>query len=348
MLVRLDASAFGDERDLCLLGMFAVCERTGHGIRVEVGAESAFETWISQFPRDLREELERIADEGSDTNRPREMEVLVDARASARSRWRGPVPTLSAADALAFLLLPLTVVVENGINDRNFLLAFTDTDVRRYLEAAETKGRLRFVGPGGIAELEKLVLAVGDGAEKLLYRSFFLCDSDAQSAGTLDGPPARIDTHLRVREKELHLDERWLGGPLQARAAENYAPPGKVAAWAVEQAQDPDAQRFMSELCDGSAPVGRTWPKVAAAWAFSQLLWPVRAHLCLKYGREKANGTIRTAHAIWAQIPPDLQTKLYAGFGKDFSAEFYPTQRGLRHGDSTELAELIDTIRRRL
>lgn len=348
MLVRLEAAAFAHaDNVLPLLGIFAVCERTGHGVRMEDDAAGrAFGRWLEALPRGLVEALRRIAESGEDTSRAAELEVIVDARRA--SHWRGRVPRLSATDALALLMQPLSVVLENGINDRNFLLAFASNSVRAHLEQAERSGRLRFVGPGGINELEKLVVAAGEGPIEALYRTFFLCDSDARTPGDLQQVAKDIETCLRVVEKERGMDEGWLGGALKARAGENYAPPARVVSWAIKSAADPDAQRFFSEINAGHTPGGRPWPEVAAAWSLTRLTWDIRAHLCLKYGRTKGKGgPIRTVDDIWSKIPADLQARLESGFGKDFSSRFYPTQRELVP-ETDELNRLLDTIRRRL
>ncbi|HND32518.1 MAG TPA: hypothetical protein PLA94_21130 [Myxococcota bacterium] len=285
MLVLLATNVFETTEILSLLGIFALCEATGHRIVVEPSARNRFDAWCSSFSQGseistLSDDLRAIPLSGREQiNRPAELEVVVDGRRT--SQWHGESPHLSVADALLLLREPLVVVLENGVNDRNFLLAFASKDVGEYLERAERAGRLVLTGPGGIEELVKQAESLADLPASSAYRRYFLCDSDALLPGEPQPSARAISLALRLRERELGFSEDWLGGHLQARAAENYAPPNEVERWAIENSDHPlDAQRYAADLHAGRENRGRHYPKVRAAVALRSIPWDLRSHIC--------------------------------------------------------------------
>jgi hypothetical protein len=126
------------------------------------------------------------------------------------------------------------VLLENGRNDRAFVLAFADGASHDALRKAEQEGWVVFETAGGIGELIQRISAARDSAPREVFRTMYLCDSDAREQGALSHEAAIVQQNLTDLSTLYGRPAGHFGAVLGRRAAENYAPPSDVLAWACD------------------------------------------------------------------------------------------------------------------
>lgn len=134
MRVVLEPSLFEGSRIVELLTFLWIGLIGRHRIFVEETDNLAYQEFLGQLEPDLRDDWEETINAclSRDAMEPSFYEVSV-ARVSD-SAWSNPPPRLTIDDALTLLLAPYRILVENGINDRAFLLALSSPEQRKYLE----------------------------------------------------------------------------------------------------------------------------------------------------------------------------------------------------------------------
>src|SRR6185312_15301349 len=209
-------------------------------------------------------------------------------------------------------------------------LAFADTATRRALEDAEREGWVVFETAGGVGELVVRINAVPDGAPREVFRTMYLCDSDAREPGHRTDEARIVEGKLGELSRGYKRPADHFGTVLSRRAAENYAPPGDVLAWAsagfgrrasgvIEQAKTaPGRAMLAGDAGDPASPRRR----LLAAIALRELGPNARAFFDMKHGRLK-DGAIRTVDAVWNPLDAFQQTALLNGLGAGFSADYY-------------------------
>jgi hypothetical protein len=262
---------------------------------------------------------------------------------------------LTWGEALNLHGRPLRVFLENGRYDRGFLLAFADEATHKALVEAEQAGWLVFETAGGITELVvRAEDAATHPAPREVFRTMYLCDSDARESGKPEAPAVSIDNALVTLGAQYHRPNTHFGRVLTRRAAENYAPPGDVLTWAMkkfgarafELIQQADLPAERGKLTIGTGNAGGERRHLLAAIALRELekqrKADVLAHFDMKHGR-LYKGNERNAPAIWAKLDAFQQAALEDGFGASFSDSFYGARRAL--GDSSgEIALFLSKI----
>ncbi len=288
------------------------------------------------------------------------MEIQVRKTNDCNLRGRPIIANPSVA--LGLLGRPLRLLLENGRNDRAFLLAFADGATRAALENAERQGWLAFETAGGISEIririESVLQQIDEQHTQLdVLRVLYLCDSDAKIAGKPSEEALAVQQALtRVHAMFYgHLGTSGsFGRVLRHRAAENYAPSAPVRKWAQQQfgrgawelfkeAASPSGRQKLS-IATGNK--GSTRRRLLAAIALGELPSDTRSVLCMKEGRGEDMAP-RTAPEVWATLDPFQAAALTDGFGASFSATFYGNARGLQD-DSGEIAALLKNLLERL
>jgi len=228
--LRQDLLTARTREELTLLALCAFGLSGRH--RVVLDDRSAWEPWAETLPAGLRDEVHLVWDEGERRRYAGGPSERVAVALAAASRFDATPLVVTPTEALALLGRPLRVLLENGRNDRAFVLAFADTATRLALEVAEREGWIVFETAGGIGELLVRIRAAPEGAPREVFRTMFLCDSDAREPGH------RTREATTVQEKLAELSVLYgrpagrFGAVLGRRAAENYAPPGDLLAWA--------------------------------------------------------------------------------------------------------------------
>jgi hypothetical protein len=370
MQVELDSALLSDPHAETL-SVLALCAfgLTGRH-RVLVDDRAKWDAWANMLPVDLAEEVQVVWGLGEEAATTGPASLRVAVRPNRLCDLLGDPIVVTPPVALTLLGRPLRLLLENGRNDRTFLLAFCDSATRTSLENAEREGWLVFDSAGGIAELKARLESTlqgpyDDAARAEALRTLYLCDSDALEAGVLLGHAKDIERSLRRLHQRFrrHLDSRSpprrLGWVLGRRAAENYAPPGDVLRWAaakhgpesnslIEQARTPVGRQ---SLQNGPGAHGTSRRILLAAVALGELEEPIRSVLCMKKGRWKEKPgpgqTERTTGTTWRQLDAFQAAALFDGFGESLSPEFYGQAKHLRD-ESGELVEILTQVLERL
>ena len=128
----------------------------------------------------------------------------------------GRTSVLSVADATQLVRSSYDILLENGRNDRAFLLAMAGESARNYLLCLEDRCRLRFDRKGGITEMKAFV------EEMILHRKdksikyFAVFDSDSDAPGYPSNQAVSLISVCQNNNIPYHC--------LSKRAIENYLP----------------------------------------------------------------------------------------------------------------------------
>lgn len=360
MEVELDRSLLTAQprEDLVLLAICAFGLLGRH--RIVPDDRAAWDEWAAKLPAELAEEVLLAWDESErrvSVGGPSERVEVVPVGPAHFGRT--PI-ILTPTEALALLGRPLRVLLENGRNDRAFILAFADEATQRALHKAERDGWVVFETAGGINELAERVEAARESAPREIFRTMYLCDSDALEPGALSDVANSIQQRLTALTAKFQRRPSHFGAVLSRRAAENYAPPGAVLCWARDNF-GPDAWRVIQQaqtltartnLAKGTGVANSSRRRLLAAIALTELSPTVRGFIDMKEGRLRRNkppkaDIVRTADIVWNELDAFQQAALFDGFGADFSASFYATQRGLQD-ETGEIRALLAAIMERI
>lgn len=124
-------------------------------------------------------------------------------------------PIISIKDAKKLLTTPFQIWLENGRNDKNFLMCALEKNIRKRLEEQIDEGKLRFDGKGGIGELKKNLLESVDSLTARV-KVLVIIDSDCDSPFTPNDEPQRVINICEEKGIDKHC--------LQRRMIENYIP----------------------------------------------------------------------------------------------------------------------------
>lgn len=234
MRVILEADLFdqtgpGVTRDLVQLLTIAYHDR--HFLEFEPLDDPRFERWLSRHEEELQRDIrERIGlDLALSANRAATRVVRIVCQGP--SRWASPESRLTLADALKFIRRPLKVYLENGRNDRRFLLALAGRNMATELERLEEDGAFEVVHGGGLPELHQILKGL---PQEDRIGSFAIFDSDA----LLPGRPSKAAKELEKACKRWHMTYHRL----RRRTAENYLPVAAIEFWATTGEQKKKAR----------------------------------------------------------------------------------------------------------
>jgi len=379
MEVELDPSLLTahPREDLVLLSLCAFGLTGRH--RIVRGDREPWNQWASALPANLREEVLLAWEEGDRRASAGTASERVLVVPSGPDRYDHVPIRLAPREALGLLGRPLRVFLENGRNDRGFLLAFADASTRSALLEAERSGWVVFETAGGITELS---VRLGDTTTARMesreaFRTMYLCDSDAREPGKPSDIALKVEKGLNDLGLLYQRPSSHFGTVLVRRAAENYAPPNEVLAWArngFDQAWEIwrklATPQGRTELTDHPGAANTPERHLLAAIALKELAkaeeddkaagreeaaraWrDVRGHLDMKEGRVRRGkppdpDVERTAASIWSRLDPFQQAALMDGFGRKLSESFYSGRSGL-HDETGEIVGLLAMIMERV
>jgi hypothetical protein len=243
--VEIKAAAFHAEHceDSVLIGILAMALLGRH--RVFIEDPSILDEWEpTQDPQSLlRSEIDlalELSLSAEATAPPTLHEIIVD---DVQAPSWGLSCTLSPRHALSFLARPLRILLENGRNDGNFILAFCSRSTRTRLEDAVREGWVDFANAGGITSLAH-ILGSEDRLD-ILLRTFVVCDSDAQAKGSPSSDALKVDRLIAEKAAALAAQPEQFGHVLTARAAENYADCTALVRWASDQVPPAEREQFL-------------------------------------------------------------------------------------------------------
>lgn len=246
--------------------------------------------------------------------------ITVKVEDTSTSIWTSLPIRLTLSDAIGLTQRPFSIVVENRVNDRAFLLAVASQEARRELVELEKEGTLQFENGGGVGTMVQTLTADLDSAERsaIPISKFFLFDSDALSP---DEPSAQSES-LRRLCASLRIPHYQL----RRRAIENYIPCNTMRHWVhgSNKRRQRKERVFM----------------VYVAMSESQ-----RAHFPVKDGFTKPYSV-----TLYSTLSEPQRRDIHSGFGSSVTSIFREIPIELRelerHGVNQELSEPIGNILR--
>lgn len=236
MRVVIDAALFDDAKTdaLALLDVLAAGVEGRHVVlidpplRTSAAAKTSFQRWIDRLlaadgsiARSLRDHYERQSTRDDRASLRSEIRIV----AADRSAWTARPPRVTPRDAQRITREPLTVVLEDAVNDGAFLLALTAVagDAGTRLRDGLSRAWLRIVHGGGIGSIPRLLRALDEEPTRRL-RCHVIVDHDGDTPGAPSGSSLRVEEECAERDVPFHR--------LRRRAIENYAPRKALDRWA--------------------------------------------------------------------------------------------------------------------
>jgi hypothetical protein len=206
-----------------LITLFTICNHSFRHIVLPQNPQSQpFLSWLSSLPVDIKDNVDMFVDSS----------FRIDSTSIFINKLKVVWPNLGQAvhsrsisidSAINHAQAPFRLYVENGRNDRQFLLAFTTPDQRDKFAILEKLHGLTFVHTGGITEMLALIQA--DIAAQVTSPNYswavFDCDS------LQPGVPSAHSQKLSHTCDVLGIPQTQL----QRRAIENYIPPNSLRYW---------------------------------------------------------------------------------------------------------------------
>lgn len=226
--------------------------------------------------------------------------ATVHVKMNASGSWTDPIAELSLGDALRILREPLGVIVENSMNDWNFLRNITTQGVRQRLDHALAEGWVDILHGGG-ADIVSIIEGRASLNHKIL-RTFALFDSDRHHPDELAAgwqPPENSTCQGYITEcaaRQFLGDRYWM---LARRYIESYLP---------------RAELEKHEAANRNVPSGATA-------AFFNLPEQARWYFDMKKGfnSDCKNSAVVRQRGIFAAVNPDDRLRLASGFGRPSS-----------------------------
>lgn len=363
MRVELSADLLASEHSrMAVLGILALGASGRHVVVADPspasGAAERFEAWRQKLADPhLQDEIELALAEGLQraTVGPRRSTVIVSATPAL-----GHYPP---DEALLLLGYPFRVLLENGRNDRDFLLAYASADTRVYLRDAEEQGWLLFETAGGITEIKARLEEIRKMSWARL-RFFCLVDSDAKQPGIPSAVAESVRTVLGEIAADIPLPADQvgkLGKVLERRAVENYLPLptfkryifGRLKKGPANDVDNLWQQAPPTGWQISEAQLGETGSErraLFAALALEGASDEVLTYLDFCQGRGPDGS--RTVDVVWNQLSQRQQQALLFGFTKSLLRGFFSDH--VEHDPvalsepTGELAAILAVIQERL
>jgi hypothetical protein len=290
MRFEIDASVFTAENNV---GLLSLLDRSSRGrLYISVtNPDSTYSTWLNTLPKPDQSLWQTMID-WADADAANRRVQIIRVEPIAASEWKLPEPRLTIVDALGLSDRSVELLVENGRNDRNFVLAMAGHK-RDYLLALEAAGALEFSGAGGIGEMKALVRDQIVPRQDRAVRVFALFDSDGAIPGTVSIQAQSVIDTCTGASIQHHC--------LKRRTIENYLPIGALFDYAAKRSR---ADRLrMTKLASSIKAMNRDQ----------------RAHFPMKAGLPAAPSA---AQATLYGNAMAVDRSLRAGFGDDLASSF--------------------------
>lgn len=187
-----------------------------------------YQAWLGDLPAPLRDEFELLVEFSQDREAREPSRRRVHVALSPKPDWNGEIPILSPKDAVRLVNKPFSIVLENRVTDRDFLLAVARPRERKRIRDLEEDGLLQFENGGGLGTMIQALRSELETCPDLQLRKFYLFDSDARR------PNAPSETSERLRQL---CGSRIPHHQLDRRAIENYLPPDSLRGWVFESSK---------------------------------------------------------------------------------------------------------------
>ncbi len=314
MQVELASNLFASEvSQLKLLAVIAYGKVGRHVVLLAPEAEEEYKKWADRLNLDLKEEIQFVLEEG-------------ERIASMRSMRTIEVSTEEDVDkALLTLGYPYRVLLENGLNDGDFILAFSGTATRKALKTAKDKGWLLFETGGGVEGVEKHLLEIKK--QKIARTRFFvLVDSDNKGEGQSDSVKRVLDLIQKLAAEDSQ-QPKSIGLVLKRRAIENYLPVEGFKNWLCKEMTSETVNKVKEDWENQTtSPNGSKKEKaLLASFAMLNLKESIAKDIDLYYDFSlgRCGEKKRTCDWLWDRLSSIEQAALEGGFGKKEIREFY-------------------------
>jgi hypothetical protein len=186
-------------------------------ISIHIEDIDSYSEWVSLRPKSEQSKWTLVIKTSANLHMTAKISCIFQIREDIETNWEADIPIAKVEDLDYLLKLPLTIALENGRNDRNFLLSVCKSGLRERLMELEKQQSLAFDGAGGITELINYMKGKYVSHPANRHKYWLLFDGDAPVPSALAQPAtALIDLCLENRFKNYHC--------LVRRAIENYLP----------------------------------------------------------------------------------------------------------------------------
>jgi len=228
MIILVEDGVFvpGQAEPLDLLELLGLGYRGWHEVQIDPPWDDqlslAVNRWLEKLsPREMREQAVLALEVGLEAaTRGERSEPVLRICGDSESCWDAQPPRLHLGEALRILRRPLQVMVEDRVNDGDFLHAVTPQHWRGALRKAMDAGQIEIVHGGGLPGMKSQIM---NSSPERCIRLWALFDSDAEIPGEMSIPSQELSKLCHDRQVTFHR--------LQRRAAENYLPLEALAAW---------------------------------------------------------------------------------------------------------------------
>lgn len=152
MRLNLHKSIFTDKNDIELSQILVEAYR--RRISVHIEEQDSYEAWLANRPKLDQIKWDLLVKSSASLHMTAKTSCIFQVRDDVgEPDWEADIPIVTVDDVDYLVKLPITIALENGRNDRNFLLSASKAGLRERLMELEKQKALVFDGPGGINEL---------------------------------------------------------------------------------------------------------------------------------------------------------------------------------------------------
>ena len=224
MRVVVDADLFlpsaADPLVLCALLQLGFEGR--HDIQTDPAESPSVQHWLSQRDDAMRDSCRLALDLGIEHDALSPSRRAIRVAPVDQPQWDRDEPALPLDVGLHLLRTPFSVLLEDSLGDKWFLLAVATAERKCRLQEFERKGWLEFSHGGGITGIERRLESLLADRGRIL-RTWALFDSDALRPGAPSDASQAAARACSARSVAYHR--------LRRRAIENYVPLPALERW---------------------------------------------------------------------------------------------------------------------
>ncbi|AEF53222.1 hypothetical protein [Marinomonas posidonica] len=132
-----------------------------------------------------------------------------------KDNWNLQYPIIKIEEAIKIIDKPYEIWLENGIDDRDFLLLLMAEEIKKYFLDKSDKNQIIFVGKGGLGEIKKHIVSSKD-KNHIKNKVFVIFDSDKNKKDNISRQAKEV---IEVCSENCLKHHCW-----NRRAIENYLP----------------------------------------------------------------------------------------------------------------------------
>jgi hypothetical protein len=244
MKLVIEDSVFASGATLEVAQLLAASQSSRFRVIPEDENGTGYVGWLGQQPPKIAADYEACIDISYDSESREPSQIAVRVSAQTPTTWSQGAVVVSPQEAVQLIRKPYSILVENGVNDRAFLLAVATPTQRERLLELEDDGSLLFQNGGGLGTMMQVLRAELARDQDLHLRKYVVFDSDALQPGQ---PSQQSEDLAKVCATNVPYHQ------LQRRAMENYLPKQALSAWAHHRNRRRQLSRLFRTFCSLSA-----------------------------------------------------------------------------------------------